>query len=207
MVSAAVLADLSDGNPYLVGDESTLGLLAEAQDSWEMDINRKIGPVTETIQLDGQETNRVIVPARCTPLLSIQSFMYPLAGELPQTGYVWDSTGVIKLTGVNTAGQPVSDARVGRFDIMPRFPRGTGNLTVSLTHGWNPIPPQMRGAVARWAAMRVLERDAGERDKGLQSKSLGDRSESFGAARHQGTISRLYAEYARARQLYRSAVG
>ncbi len=206
-VRSSMAERLADGAPYLVGDadDDELGLIVLWSQLVEKALGRTVAQTTSTIKVDGQGTSRLIVPAKFTPIISITSISYPLSGELTSTSYEFSANaGIIYLVGITSEGVPMSET-AGRFS-GPSWPRGRRNITIVLVHGWAVVPNAIRTAVARACAVDVLVEDAGGRDKGVLSKRLGDRSETYGDGRHDNLISRHQEFYAQTLQRYRAGV-
>lgn len=183
LVGNIVLAtiDLSDASPYLMGGAGSLGLIPEISAVIEGQVGRAFTSTTETVYLSGNGTNILVIPTRYQPVIDITAITYPLSGELEETSYLLQPGGILRLKGVD-----LEVART-RHDF-PRWPHGIGNVEVTLSHGYATVPAAVRGAAARLVAIEVLRQDSAERDGGLVSKSLGDRSESYGEGRHRQTM-------------------
>ena len=89
---------------------------------------------------------------------------------------------------------------------LPRWPAGRSNITITLSYGHASIPVVVRGAVADRVAADVLIEDRARRDRGLTSKALGDRSESYGKGRWNDEVDKLVRNYEQAVRGYMSLV-
>ena len=200
-VLASFLADdLQDGEAYLVGEPGSaegLGLIPRWSAQFEYEVGYPVALQTATITLDGTGTNELIVKKQYTPIAAIHSITFSgLGTETTNYGYDADA-GRIWLT--SDAANLMSNSYqfgVPRLDL-PRWPAGRSNISIELRYGIADVGKLtiIRGAVADRVAADVLIEDRARRDRGLTSKSLGDRSESYGKGRWGDEADKLVANY------------
>lgn len=86
--------------------------------------------------------------------------------------------------------------KLGKYGFLHRlnsqvWPKGVQNVEVTYTHGYNPIPDDIRGVCARAASrayqagLRAADSDA---VSGVASKSLGDFSVAYGGEGGEGVM-------------------
>ena len=211
-VLAAFLAtDLADEAAYLVGQAGSddgLGLITRWSAQFEHEVGYAVALKTEEIEVDGTGTNELILPKRYTPISTIHEITYSGTSSAV-TNYGFDAaSGRVWLTS-DSSVQIADTYQFGtpRLDL-PRWPAGRSNITIVLSHGQTNVPIVVRGAVADRVAADVLIEDRARRDKGLSSKALGDRSESYGAKGRWGDeADKLIANYEKVVASYQSLVG
>jgi hypothetical protein len=198
-VIASLSADLANGSAYLVGEEDDptngAGLITRWSTQFEGEVGYAIGMRTQTITVDGSGTNELIIERRYTPILAIHSIDYAdIGGQVTSYGFEADS-GQIFLTEEPTA-YVTPRASFGRTRLnLPVWPFGRDNISITLRYGHEVVPPEVRKAVADRVAADVLLEDRARRDRGLRSKQLGDRSESYGAGRWADEIAQYVQQY------------
>jgi len=182
------------------GDANTQGLI----EAWSRWFEGQCGIVFDwtegaVVYLDGQNTNQVLLPSDfMNP--SVSALSYEVSGSLTEvTEYDVTDEGIIRLT-----GYAISDyaARSG----MPRFSRGRGNVKVTLDYGYETIPADVRGAVARRIGLEVLGLYDDAVDQGVKSRRLGDRQESWGSGKFSTTIERWQGDIDTTLRRYRGGV-
>ena len=198
LVHATVLSGLDDEDVFLVGAEDSsdgAGLITRWSAQFEDDVGYAISPRTETITADGSGTNELILPKRYTPIQRVDAVSYVDSGGSVTSYDLGGEAGVLYLKNEPEANV-ISGAYFGRGRLdLPRWPDGRRNISITLSYGQRNVPGAVRKAVADRVAADVLLFDRGFRDKGLTTKSLGDRSESYGDGRWSDEITAYVAQY------------
>lgn len=192
-------SDLQNGDAYLVGEEESadgMGLIPRWSADFEYQVGYAIALRTGSVDVSGRGTNQIVLPRAYTPIREVHSITW-VDGGGDVTSFSFDSeSGVVYLREEPYLTYAGYGGSYGRQRLeLPRFSAGRGNLTVTLRYGYESIPPEVRGAVADRCAADVLLEDRGRRDKGVTSKELGDRSESYGKGRWSDEIDRMVAAY------------
>lgn len=199
VLATFLAADLQDGDTYLVGEEGSddgMGLIPRWSADFEYKVGYAIALRTGTVTVSGRGTNQVVLPRRYTPIQEVHSVAFADGGG-DVTSFSYDSeSGVVWLREEPYLTYDGYQGSYGRRRLeLPRFTAGRSNITVTLRYGYPSIPPEVRGAVADRCGADALLEDRGRRDKGVTSKELGDRSESYGKGRWSDEIDRMIAEY------------
>lgn len=162
------------------GSTDVQGLIEEKSRWFETQVGVVFDLQSKVYYLSGKGTNMVLLPdVPPAPIISIVlEYQETGSGWTTSASFAYTDAGVIRLT---SAGQDYAQ----RTD-MPRFARGVNNIKTTVAFGSATVPADVRMAVKYLCAIDLLSRYSRWLDKGLKSRSLGDRSETYG---EQGRFS------------------